>query len=1410
MANPRSRKRSERQNSNSKRRKDAAMIPCDEFLPAETSMMTSLLAKFSCRLSQRGEKRNELGIDQALFQRQLHTALKQHSNYPQVTDDFVEQLQDHFSDPDRFKCCLLPTVVPEAGSVSARVGHQDSLAQLLLGVDLLQPKVITVLLEKLPEFSDDDKGPGGVNMANLIMAQLKWLDHIVKSKDLARKVMEVLPVLSLISQRDVVSALPEIVVDSDHSDVASALKDLMSENVELTAPVIDALTNLNVDSKLLSEIQESLLKILPSSRLEDLPVAIHFIQQSLTPSNAVEIIAELREKLDFASTVLPMATSTPAANVVQRVGGISNTPSNEHMSELQAVEMIRAGIRFQKYIADAWIKAIENVESPEDYKAIDILILLVLHCNTGRKKMIESLLRTKVKLGAFSEELVASAFSSHSRIILEYFPSLLVLSDVLLRSTDSSVSSFASTLYRHAFTSFDGYYRQEVVGSLVTHIGSGFSTEIDAALDVLTNLVETCSSAMTPYAVFLKGVSDYLDTLTLAQIRKLFSMLSWLAIESPGNSGMIQDDMHIIIRKQLSNTSKKYKRIGVIGAVMAVKGLARKRTFPAHLVAAESQAGSLGSSTLPDDTYKQVISLLELVKRNSVQHSEITALFYDELASVLHSSGGLDPKVQSWISESVVEDFQDTFLVDTKTNIPDEPFPLQRAHGLDDGGEVVINLIPLLYSEMNNEKSQRESSELTNSSVTCLCPQFRLVQMCEACQTNGSLEGIDALLGCPVFLCKDEVMDQFETLPAEHRQLVINAFCTQESMEIRGKVLVRLKSVTELQSRLTRCLAATPTYTPPMAHFDAESLFEAVDGGGKVSVDKLGKVIGKRGRSKKKATGDKTGSMDGSETLEQTGKEISISLAGWRQHFRELDLNVFKVLTYMAIARKLVDSESHTKEVTVLQLGHLELQFLLEDLKLKLSHCLAKKGIWPGMKGRKETNVGFSHLSAWRPQQVVVKVMELMPALCDHLESVATYFQDLVEENDGIVDYPVGDQEKWTAMCNCFQLIIEIFRSLLSWPSLSSNENRLVLKQILKSFSDRGPSCSSTRIKSGSIQEMSKLAFAYLEQFSTSAPNLSTAVSLVCLLSILADQSQTSELKPLIGTMATSVLKRDWPDILKEKSSRLSEWILPLVKYHIAFSEDPVAVIEAIVGEGFPQLMEEDAVASKLYPTLTRATSVSFYRSAAEELVNALKVDAACKRTAAVEVQSDRLLELDIIVRVFHILVKIVKSFDARGLVSSALKIGRSFLDTFLRFGMPVLERVFKTNKDDVLALLKNLQLSTRSLQHFCGHSKVAKNMQLVNHVPGLKKTLEAFVFRVKAMLAIHNCQEAFWLGNLKNRNLQGEEIASQSQVSVTTSEALSQRDDDDEEDKDNYVNEDEPGSDEERDVGEGSPELYD
>jgi len=46
-----------------------------------------------------------------------------------------------------------------------------------------------------------------------------------------------------------------------------------------------------------------------------------------------------------------------------------------------------------------------------------------------------------------------------------------------------------------------------------------------------------------------------------------------------------------------------------------------------------------------------------------------------------------------------------------------------------------------------------------------------------------------------------------------------------------------------------------------------------------------------------------------------------------------------------------------------------------------------------------------------------------------------------------------------------------------------------------------------------------------------------------------------------------------------------------------------------------------------------------------------------------------------------------------------------------------------------------------------CGHSKVTKDLSLTAHVPALKKTMEALIFRVKAMLEANRCLSAFWIG---------------------------------------------------------------
>ncbi|XP_072913285.1 Fanconi anemia group D2 protein [Hemitrygon akajei] len=83
-----------------------------------------------------------------------------------------------------------------------------------------------------------------------------------------------------------------------------------------------------------------------------------------------------------------------------------------------------------------------------------------------------------------------------------------------------------------------------------------------------------------------------------------------------------------------------------------------------------------------------------------------------------------------------------------------------------------------------------------------------------------------------------------------------------------------------------------------------------------------------------------------------------------------------------------------------------------------------------------------------------------------------------------------------------------------------------------------------------------------------------------------------------------------------------------------------------------------------------------------------------------------------------------------------------------------------------------------------CGHSKINQDTNLTNHVPLLKKLLELFVYRVKAMLTINKCQDAFWLGNLKNRDLHGEEILTQESQQEIGDEEESQLPEDHEEEE--------------------------
>ncbi|XP_044512777.1 Fanconi anemia group D2 protein [Gracilinanus agilis] len=1374
-------------------KKPRKLLPQDEVVENDSAFVK--LLKTAGVTLKTGERQNQLAVDQAIFQKKLSQALRKHPSYPKAVEEFISGLELYIEDRDCFRNCLLSCERLQEEETSLATPYYKSLIKLLLGIDNLQPPIIRILFEKLPEFLYESVNNDGLSMPRLIINQLKWLDRIIDGKDLTTKIMQLISIAPVTLQHDLITSLPEIIGDAQHGDVAGELSDLLMQNTPLTVPILDVLSSLRLDPKLLSKVRHLVMAKLSAVTLENLPVIVKFILHAVTVTDALEVISELRKKLDLDYCILPPQLQTSQSKLKNKGQVSSGNQENSNQDCVSLLfDVIKSAVRYERAISEAWIKAIENIDSVSEHKVLDLMMLLIIYSvNTQNKKCIEKVLRNKIQLGCIPEQLLQSTFCSYTAVLKDVFPSILSLAQSLLHSTDHSVISFGSLLYKYAFMSFDTYYQQEVIGALVTHVCSGNDAEVDIALEVLSELVVLNLSAMRLYAVFVKGILDYLDNLAPSQIRKLFYILSTLAFsKGHEDSSHIQDDMYLVIRKQLSSTVFKYKLIGIIGAITMVGSMA-----------ADSDASGLtpDGAELSSELCKQVTSLLQLVHSCSEQSPQASALYYDEFANLI-AKGKLPPKTLEWIGQTICNDFQDAFVVDL-SDLPkcDYPFPVKALYGLDEDDSqdgIAINLLPLLlrHDDLGRDISGMTSKDTDQKLVSpvCLSPYFRLLRLSVEKQ-HGDLEEIDGLLDCPLYLADLDLGEKLGSLSVQERSFrcsllflvinwfreVVNAFCQQKSAEMKGKVLIRLRHITELQTLLEKYLAVTPDYVPLLANFDLETL----DGGPHTSAAATvkNKKKAEKGR-KRKANGSKSSSPerlskeDGSECehsqsddksqpekefTEKEEEKTSVSLHNYTTSFRELDLEVFSILHCGLLTKSLLDTEMHTEATEVVQLGPPELLFLLNDLSQKLENMLvptATKRI-SFLKSKGSRNIGFSHLHQRSAPEVARCLVLLLTPLCNHLENMHNYFQCLATENHGVVDGPGVKMQEHQIMSSCYQRLLQILLGLFAWGGFSQAENRNLMQEALKVLANR--------LKQGDqevpLGELLSQSFHYLQNFHHSVPSFQCAVYLIRLLIVISEKSSASQNKEKLASLARQFLCQVWvqPNGEREKGSSFNDQLHTLLCIYLERADNVLKLIEEISGTGVPELIQSSKDASSSsFPTLTRQTFVVFFRVMMAELEKSVRNLQAGTAADLPKVHEEKLLNWSMAVRDFNILINLVKVFDSRPVLSVCLKYGRLFVETFLKQCMPLLDFSFRKHREDVLSLLKTFQLSTRQLHHMCGHSKIHQDMSLTNHVPLLKKTLELFVYRVKAMLILNNCQEAFWLGNLKNRDLQGEEILSQ------------------------------------------------
>lgn len=160
------------------------------------------------------------------------------------------------------------------------------------------------------------------------------------------------------------------------------------------------------------------------------------------------------------------------------------------------------------------------------------------------------------------------------------------------------------------------------------------------------------------------------------------------------------------------------------------------------------------------------------------------------------------------------------------------------------------------------------------------------------------------------------------------------------------------------------------------------------------------------------------------------GMEAAAAQSTFVIHFRELDLSVFVLL-----GSALDLNNASSPPSTALQARDLE--FLLGDLSAKVEHKLlssAQPKRFPFQSAASSSDSdAFVMLDLYDPLEVAKRSVSLTKRLCNHLETVSGYFQQLVQLNDGLEDGPDMFTESSQRIARCFRLSFRILNCIFAW-----------------------------------------------------------------------------------------------------------------------------------------------------------------------------------------------------------------------------------------------------------------------------------------------------------------------------------------------------------------------------------------
>lgn len=847
-----------------------------------------------------GEASHTLARDITAFGR---CCFKAFNRKDEAVTAFMEGFEEYVAEHENLLKCLRPWVSVRDGAAGARsfYAQQDTLIKLLLGVDHVQTQVLECLVGKMAEHAEDTEADATDSVPRLCLTQIRWLDRVKDCPKLVGSLLEVMQLLSADMQREIIECFPEIIDDRQHDDVVENLLEQMDANSALLPPVLDALSNLNLESELMATVQHKVMPKLKSAELQVLPLLVKFLLQTASAGpESASVLSGIRE-LDVTAL---------------RVGveeGDDAMASERASAESLVIESLRGGFRCNFAITHVVLKELEKTET---HATMDVWMLLVLHSLPGHRPKVQATCRKKAKKGALTAEIIRRAVAASASALREYFSDALELAGTLTRDSNPTTRRCGCSFYLALFATFEeDFHRQEVLQSLITHTGSASGREVDCALAVARELSAKgpLAGCLRRHLQFVQNIMDYMEAFSDEQIRTLYTIFANLSLSAMRSTGSMpmDDQIHILLRKQLGHPDVVYKRMGILGATAMVACFGAVEQLPEGGAEEAGQpspsaAAAGADSSISVELLKYIEDMLEMVFKNCEGQAGCLAFAYDELSLAFEhsqsssSSGKIDERILNNIFERVSEDFEGGYLLDLGDDAELQPAPMpdlslkgQAWMNLDQmNAVIVLNVMPLAASAVTKEREQ----------LTTLCSLFRLLVTTTRLST-GSVEDIDAVLGCPLYMMAAstpggpppateyydsiKIFDStfrtfFTNLPRREKELVtkcvfittnwtrelLNGFCMETSDEMKVKTRQRLRDLVSLERKLDICLELHPNANLPNLNQPLGTMMS--DGGAGVGRAKRGAPK----KKKKTAKDDGSGGGGGGEST-QSGSGAS-------------------------------------------------------------------------------------------------------------------------------------------------------------------------------------------------------------------------------------------------------------------------------------------------------------------------------------------------------------------------------------------------------------------------------------------------------------------------------------------------------------------------------------------------------